>query len=267
MSNKIQTAFFILFFIVLIGGMSWRNMHPQPINLDSHGDAAHTIVGYYLDDRGSAAAVPDDDRPLTIAQGEFKYGPRGETRFTHQGIPPTLFAQRDIRLLLKLERLPKNPEKTFVQIDALLQDWAHQGTSVSSLVLDYHPKKIDFKAYSTFITGLAKHLRLAGTPRAMIAVADTSWLDNSQKTCKLLEDNIGMFLFEIPSLPLPPALLQAFAHFGDRFQLKLPGTEVPSDNETRALEKIDTFGGSWSTLDAHTHPPKKSDQMVLFPKL
>jgi hypothetical protein len=257
MSDKTITLLSALFLALIIGVMSWNDMHPQSKSAAKETDI---IAGYYAGEEATAGIIPNDDQPLTIAQGQFDYS-RGKTVFVHRGMPPVTIAQRQVNLLLGFSDLPKNPAATLEEIKALLQSWENQGTEVDVIFLDYRPKKPDFKAYSGFFRAFNKYFQAA--PHVVIPVADSTWLDDGRKAGRqMLQDEAPQFLFRMDT----PELLRNLTSFKYGFQIILPAGSPPGSPEARALEENDHFAGGLLTLSPHMPIPKKEPAIGIFPK-
>lgn len=257
MSERSRIALFALALALVLGMMSWRTMHPEQTS------AMHGLASYYINDDLPAEAIPGDGRPLTIAQGEFRYAQDGTVRFTHQGMPPTLFAQRQVNLLLKFAAMPKNPATTFAALDALMQEWDRQGTAVSALFLDYRPAKPDFKAFAAFIRALKKHF--LQNPHILIPVVSPDWAEMPDH--KLLLDDIPAVLVDLRQFPPTQVQSDRLSRFEYNFQLMLPATALPDDEIMDILPKPKTFGGYFLTLGPHHTRVRKEQAIGLFPKL
>lgn len=257
MSERNLTFFFILCLTLVIGVMSWRGMHPEKAT------APNSAASYYINDKLPTAPIPDDNIPLTIAQGEFRYAQDGSVRFTHKGMLPSLFAQRQVNILLTFATMPKNAAETFSKIEALLQEWKHQGTTISVLFLDYRPPKTDVKAFTAFIQGLKKHF--SKDPHVLIPVVDINWSETQDH--QLLLEDIPTVLVDIQKLPPTLAQLGKLSGFKSNFQLRLPVTELSDDEIIGILPKTKFFGGYFLTLDTRKPLTKKSQTIGLFPKL
>lgn len=249
-TDKTITFAAVLLLAAVIGIMSWRDMHPQK---ELAGQASENIpTGYFVDSSITPGLIPDDNLPLSIAQGRFKYKPNGKMEFTPQGVPPTLFAQRQITLLLQFDALPKNREETFKKILSLIADWKHQGNIVNGVIFDYRPRRPaaqpDFPAYAEFLAAFRKF----SLPDAylLIPMIDFSW---SKNLALLSQDGIPFFLADLPPANIP---VPAFNH---KFQLRVPaGVSLPSiENHL--------FVGSLTTLDPHSAPPLAKEKLGLFP--
>lgn len=260
MNEKGLSLFSGLLLAALVGIMSWQSMHPQKnLRLGS------VMAGYFANtETTSASLIPDDSLPVTIAQGTFRYTPDRKTKFQRQGMAPALFAQRQVNALLRFENLPPNPDKTFPEIDKLLQDWKAQGASLTAIFLDYRPAHPDFNAYAAFIRAFKKHF--LADPHLLIPVIDTSWLGGRKKQgVRLLQPEVPFFLIELPTQAIPPATLQDLKSFEYSFQLKLPAG--PSRIDQASLQAISLFGGCIYTVDT-LHPILKKEKTIgIFPKL
>ena len=262
MNDKILTLFSVLLLATVVGLMSWSDLHPQ--NRDS-GKGTDAVSGYYADNNATADMVPDDNRPVTIAQGEFRYSPEGKTAFIRQGMPPASFTQRQASILLRFEGMPKDPEKTLAKIKALVKDWENQGTDIAVIFLDYRPENPDFKAYSGFIKAFKKYFLAA--PRVLAPVADAAWLDDAKKAGRqLLQEDVPVFLVEINEPEISAELLQKLANLGYRFQLKLPAETLPAGIDWKALQDTGLFAGGLLTLDHRKTFPKEEPKIGIFPK-
>jgi len=262
MNDRILTLSSILLLALIVGVMSWNDMHPQIKNAAQGTDI---ITGYYADKEATADIIPDDDLPLTIAQGEFGYA-NGKTGFIRQGMPPVTIAQRQVNLLLGFEGMPKNPAETLAKTKALIKSWENQGTSIAIIFLDYRPKNPDFKAYSGFIKALKKYF--SATPHVLVPVADISWLDDRQKAGRqLLQEDAPIFLVDINKPQLPAELIRKLANLGYGFQLILPAGTPPAGIDGKALQKTGLFGGASLTLTPHQPFLKKEPAIGIFPRL
>jgi hypothetical protein len=263
MNDKILTLFSVLLLAATVGVMSWYDMHPPSRDT---GKEINIITGYYAGPDAAAAMIPNDDLPVTIAQGEFKYTAEGKTEFIHRGMPPATFAQRQLNLLLRFDALPKKPEETFAKIKALIDDWAYQGNIVAVIFLDYRPKNPDFNAYSKFMKGLKKYF-LANS-HLLIPVADASWFEDRQKAGRqLLRKDTPFFLVELNKPELPAGLLQKLENSGYGFQFKLPAEALSSNFDGKALKKSGLFGGGMLALGPHQNLFKQEPKIGIFPRL
>jgi len=262
MSDRRFIFLSVLLLAAVVGVMSWRGMHPQP----GVARQADIVSGYYADVDATAALVPDDGLPVTIAQGTFIYAADKKTGFTFQGMPPALFAQRQVNVLLRFKGMPENPAGTFAKMDSLLEGWKRQGINVSIILLDYRPKTPDFRSYSKFIKAAKKHF--SADPHLFVPVADAAWLDQQQKgELRLLREDAPFFLFDAGRPGTSPELLLALESFGYNFQLLLPATGLPAGIGESALRKNSFFGGSLLTLDPRKPFVKREEKIGLFPRL
>jgi hypothetical protein len=263
-SDKILTAFSVLLLAATIGVMGWHDLRPQSVDREKE---INIVTGYYAGDDATAAMIPGDDMPVTIAQGEFKYTVWGRAEFTRRGMPPATFAQRQINLLLRFDALPKKPEETFAKIKALADDWANQGNIVSVIYLDYRPENPDFNAYSGFMKGLKKYFKV--NSHLLVPVADISWIEDRQKKAglQLLRKDTPFFLVELNKPELPAGSQQKLENAGYGFQLKLPAEAISSDFDGKALKKTGFFVGGMLTLGPHQNLLKQEPKIGIFPRL
>jgi hypothetical protein len=257
MNDKIITLSSILILALIIGVMSWHDMHPQ---LKTAAEA-DIVAGYYADKEATAGIIPDDDLPLTIAQGKLDDA-NGKTGF----MPPMTIAQRQVNLLLSFEDIPKNPAVTFSKAKALIASWENQGSNIAIIFLDYRPKNPDFRAYSGFIKAFKKYL--AATPHVLLPVIDLSWLDDQHKAGRqLLQQEAPLFLVDLDKTQLSAALIQKLANLKYGFQLVLPAGTLPAAIDGKALQKTGLFGGALLTLSPQQPILKKEPGIGVFPKL
>ncbi len=244
MTDKFITLSAAALLAIVIGVMSWSDMHPQTAARQPAAGAA--IVGYFADASATPAMVPNDDRQITIAQGSFKYAANGQMTFTHQGMTPTAFAQRQVNILLQFDALPKNAEETFKKIKSLLEDWKHAGNIVSAVFFDYRPPQPDLAAYAKFL----QDFRLFAVPDAylLVPVVDLAW---PAEVNLLAQNGVPYFLADVTT-PLPP--------FPHKFLLRIPaGVLVPDIQHA-------FFMGGLLTLDPHSPPPTQKDNIGVLPK-
>ncbi len=261
MNNKTFNILSVLCLIAVIGVMSWRDMHPK-------GGSASTVpmlsLTYFADSAIASAQIPDDNIPVTIDQGEFKYTPDGKTLWAHQGMSPVTLAQRQINLLLHFDGLPQDPAETLEKIQTLTDDWKHQGTGISLLVVYYHPQKPNLKAYTALIRALHNRFKESFN---IIAMGDTSWLEDPLKTgLEPLREYSPWFTIALPHPAISPELLSKLKKFPYSFTLQFPAGVLPADIDMATLKKIGLLEGGILTLDPSKPLPKKEEKIGLFPK-
>jgi hypothetical protein len=105
MSDKLVTPLVILLLAIVIGVMSWRDMHPDV----GAGENNTNLVSNYHAAYDATPAIVPRDLPVTISQGSFKYTPQGKAVFTRQGMPPSTFVQQQV----SLQRASKKPGGDF----------------------------------------------------------------------------------------------------------------------------------------------------------
>ena len=267
MNNKTLNILSILCLIIVIGVMSWRDMHPKLGAPD-----AYVFTTYYAGQNITPAMIPDDSMPITIGLGEFSYTPDGKTKWTQQSMPPTTFAQRSVNLQFHFRGLPHNPTDTVQKIKALTDEWVRKGDTVSDIIFDYSPEKPDFKAYSSLLKTAYNELSKpkAGNPPqyTIFASANVLWTDGPQKDAlKDLQDNSTQFLFHLPQAHISPELFSKLEVFKYNFVLQFPAGTQPKDINVASIKKLGSLTGITLELDPHKPLPKKEEKIGLFPKL
>jgi len=263
MNAKILNSLAILCLIVVIGVMSWRDMHPK-IEADALSPSLG-IVAYYAGPDVTPAMIPDDSKPITIGVGEFSYTSDDKLSWTPHGMPPTTIAQRQVNLQFNFKSLPKNPDETIKKITSLAEDWKHKGDTVTTLVLDYSPAKADLKAYAVLLG--AAHGAFKGSYVIYTGI-NILWTDGPQKEAlKELQDTSPQFLIHLPQAHISPELLSKLAALKYNLVLQYPAGTQMADLDMAALKKIPSLTGVTLTLDAHRPLPKKEEKIGLFPKL
>lgn len=261
MNDRTLTILSVLCLIAIVGIMSWRDMHPVARD---RGPAPLTGYAYDAGPDITAAMVPDDNSPVIIAQGEFKYSPDGKTTFTPEGMLPTTFAQRPVSLLLRLDGLPQNPVETLEKIAELEKAWKNQGTDLATVFLEHHEGNPDFKTYTDFLNALRTRFKDSFHPAVVIHAA---WLDEPQRSSlQRMQEYTPHFLIDVPQLPPPPEFLSKLHKTGYAFILRFPAGALPADVDASALNKARFLSGYCFRLDAHKPWPIKEEKVGLFPK-
>jgi hypothetical protein len=257
-TNKAFNMAAVLALALLIGIMSWNDMHPKI--QAGHGSQARTFAYHAGLDITSPKMVPEDNLPLTIEQGTFSYT-KGKTEFTHEGMAPVTFAQRQVSLLFRFTGLPSDASDAIKGIKDQITAWQHQGTDIVILFIDYRPTNPDFKAYAALLAELHKAFK---TTDPLVAVADPSWLQNPEQSFGLLQDNVSSFLLPLPEKPLSADTMMKLRSLKYNFIALVPeGNAATLD----ALDNLPFLSGSSVRLDPHKLRGKKKETIGLFPKL
>ena len=261
MKDKIFPLLSVLFLIAVIGVMSWRDMNPEANS--SKPEELSSFV-YYADTGITPAMVPDDDNPITIALGTFRYTPDGKTEWISQSMPPAIFAQRQVNLLLRFDDLPKNPQETLEKIQSLRTAWEQQGNTVATIFLDYRPETPDFKSYAAFLDAVYDHFKLTN---GLGIVADISWLDAPHRDLiQPLQKNILLFQVDLPHPNIPPEIFSELEAFGHAFLIRFPADIRPADFDMRNYEKLYSLVGIVLTLDLRKPWLRKKERIGILPQ-
>ena len=262
MNGKIFPFLSVLFLIAVVGIMSWRDMHPK---VDEGKPEELSSFFYHVDTNITPDMIPNDNNPVTIVLGTFKYASDGKTEWISQGMSPAIFAQRQVNLLLRFDGLPKNPEKTLKKIQSLIKDWEQQGNTLTTIFLDYRPKSPDFTSYTEFLNAAYDRFRLS---HSFGVVADVSWLEPSYKNqLKQLHKNVSVFLVDLPNPKIAPEIFSRLETFGYAYFLRFPAGILPADIDMREYKKLKPLSGIVLTLDPHNPWSRKKERIGIFPKL
>lgn len=120
MKTKIAS---LLLLVLVIGVMSWRDMHPAPKAV-----TGPVQYPYLAATDVPASAVPDDRMPVTIEQGRFAGGV-----LKPAGMAPTLFAQRQLSLLYGIDST--HPRETLDALGKAVEAWKGKGNTVIAVFL------------------------------------------------------------------------------------------------------------------------------------
>jgi len=260
MNDKVINSLLALGLIAVIGAMSWRDMHPKVEINDATW--AQNMATYYAGSGITAAMIPDDNKPLTVDLGTFNYEAGGKVVWTPQGMPPTTFAQRQVNLQFDFSGLPQNATETVQKIKTVSDDWVHKGDTITVLVLNYTPAKVDAAAYAAFLKVV--HDAFKGpSPYIIYAGINISWQDD---VFKALQAHSAQFVVQLPETRLAPDLLARLTALKYNLVLQYPAGTSLNDLDVPSLKKLPSLTGVELTLDAHKPLPKKEDKIGLFPK-
>ena len=262
MKDKIFPLLSVLFLIAVIGVMSWRDMNPEVHS--SKPEELSSFV-YYADTGITLDMVPDDNNPITIALGTFKNTPDEKTEWISQSMPPAIFAQRQVNLLLRFDDLPKNMKETLEKIQSLKEAWERKGNTIATIFLDYRPETPDFKSYAEFLDAVYDHFRLTN---GLGVVADVSWLDAPHRDIiQLLQKHILLFQINLPHPNIPPEIFSELEAFGHAFLIRFPADIRPVDLDMRNYKKLYLLAGIVLTLDSRKPWLQKKERIGILPKL
>ena len=262
MNSKVLNALSILCLIIVVGVMSWRDMHPK---MAAEASSSFGMLTYYAGADITPAMVPDDSKPVTVGLGEFSYTPDGKTVWTPQGMPPATFAQRQVNMQFHFKNLPHSPVETIQIIKGVAESWVRKGNTISVLVLDYSAdKNPDFKAYADLLK--AAHAAFSNIHLGFTIYAGVNilWQKDALKD---LQDYSPQFLIHLPEARISPELLSRLEAFKYNVVLQFPAGVLPGDIDAAALKKLTSLTGVALTLDPHKPLPKKEEKIGLFPKL
>jgi len=265
MNSKILNSFFIFCLIVVIGVMSWRDMHPK-VATDTSSSLG--MLAYYAGDGITPEMIPDEGGvrlSVTVGVGEFSYTLDDKAVWTPHGMLPATIAQRQVNLQFHFKDLPKNPDETIKKIKAVTEDWVHKGDLVTTLILDYSPVNADFKDYTALLKAAHEAFKKSYVIYAGINVL---WADGPQKDMlKELQDESPQFLVHLPQVHISQELLSKLAALKYNVILQYPAGTQMGDIDRADLKKLNSLAGVTLTLDAHKPLPKKEENIGLFPKL
>jgi hypothetical protein len=257
MKAKISSIAPILGLVVIIGIMSWRDMHPT-----APSRAPLMPIAYYAGADAMPALVPEDSVPVIIYQGKISYTSDGKAVWTDTGMKPATFAQRQVNLRLQFTSLPKDLVETEEKIQSLATEWQHQGSAISIIFVDYRPANPDFTAYAAFLRALHAHFKEFNFG----IVADESWLQEPLKShVPELQDYV-MTLVDLPAPAISPELFAQLEQFHFNAIMRFPAGVSNADVDKTIFEKLKYSSGFALTIDPHAPPVKKEEKVGLFPK-
>ena len=265
MNNKIINVVSILCVAVVVGVMSWRDMHRD---VSSNPSPGLGVTAYYAGPDITPSMVPDDSLSITASLGEFSYTPAGKTVWTPHGMGPTTFAQRQLNPEFHFKTLPRNPAETINKIEAAAEEWVRKGDTINAVVIDYSPEKADLKSYAALIKAAHNELKKAKGEYVVFASINPQWTGDAwQSALKDLQDDSPQFLIHVPQANISPELFAKLEAMKHNFILQFPQGALPKDIDMASLKKLRSLVGITLTLDPHNPPPKKEEKIGLFPKL
>jgi hypothetical protein len=252
----------VLGLVLAVGIMSYLDLHP-----DLKTPPTTESVSFYVPVTVSARQVPDIKGSLLIDQGVFSNITLDTLRFTHQGMKPTLFAQRSVDLLVHFQNLPHNPDEAVATLKTLVGDWQKQGTTVISLMIDYRPlyaraEPPDVARYSR----LLKALRKAMNDLSLVVVTDSERMTPETKPLLApLENTARGYFFMIPSAKEMETTLRLAQGFDKTFNIILPAGVTSAAPYQAALLDQKYFMGFFFTLEADKPWLVHREKIGLFP--
>lgn len=256
MKKKTFTTLSFILLAAVIGVMSWRDMHPS---LPKETEKALPLYSYHIPSLPSVNIVPDDNVPLTLNAGSFKYTQQGKTEWV-ENIKPVIFAQRQVNLLFHFDNLPANPEETVSKIQSVINGWTQQGNMVSILFIDYRTKTPDLKAYSLLIKKLHDRFK---NKNNLIATAP---LVGDASSLEPFASSVVLFLIPLESAELTPSIVSALTKFKYGFSILLPAGTSLKDMDLKTLHQIPSLSGIDLTIDPTKPKPSTEVKIGILPK-
>lgn len=261
MKDKTFTILSVLSLIVIVGIMSWHDMHPSVRSVDLKNPVLYT---YLAGENITPAMIPDDAFPVTVDLGAFSYTPAGQMAWAGRAMDPITLVQRQTNLLFHFEGLPQAPDETLQKAAALIKSWEQKGSDPSVIFLDYRPKAPDLKAYVAFLKTF--HARFSRS-YSLATVIDASWLDDPQNPVfGEIESYAPNFLIALEDARIEPALLSKLEKFRHNFILCFPAGTFPADVDAAAFKNLVFLTNYSFTLDARKPWPKKTEKIGILPQ-
>jgi len=263
MKNKILTIFAVLFLIGSIIFVNWKSFHHEARVDVSTVKSINIVSGYFLGFGEKPDIIPDDQRPVTIAVGEFKKINKDKVKFVKRKLGYVTLAQRQINILFIIDILPDNFIPIIDQIKESLKMWQLQGNEISAVFLDYRPKKPEFKKYLEFTRAFRKHI-----PNIhILPVLSLSWLNNKKYSdYLLLKDKASFFLVAMDKEENTTENIKKLDTVGYGYRLRLPKGYLSSDVDAKTIVNSKGFGGAMANIDSKRIIKEKKIIIGIMPK-
>lgn len=256
MDNRVMNFLSVLCFIVAIGALSWRDMHPREDVIAPAPYAYHISSGIKPDQ------LPDEGTPLIIPQGSFSYT-GGKMRWVPGDIAPVLIPQRQLYLSFTFSEIPRQPEETIRKITEVQTQWQHLGTMSDFIVIEYKTSKPDLKNYAQFLDKISNSFKHR---TGFLATLDPDWIRKASKeTLESLHLSTVLYILPLSTKETPQSILPILKDSKDTLVLLLPpGAGFESFKIPSAPPAL---MGIAVTLDPKNLPQKAAEKIGLFPKL
>jgi|GEM_PF-1483757 len=235
--------FIVLAIIATVSAMTWLDMR------DTENNQLRTLR--FLQGANTVAeldALPESNRPLLIYAGDMTTDTEtGDTAFRPAEIEPRTFAQREVNLRVKVDRLPEDTSVLLDHLAGVIDDWKRKNNILTELVIDWQMEAPDLDALPAFSTALRKKLKVEywtgmTLHRSWFNDTDGAGLQLAEKT-----RDVKSYIFDLSEASRAGETLaqtvSALNKLGAPFMVRMDNPPTDRDTLLDLIESNDMFSG------------------------